>query len=77
MTSSAKSNRPMRHLTMPQNDQPNSYIAALKHFAARARSNAPLDRKIVELRNRSDAELGRMGIDRAEIEQMVYGRVAT
>lgn len=79
MALTSENQKPMRHLDMATSeaaDHPNSYIAALKHFSARAQCNAPLDRKIEWLRARSDVELGRMGILRSEIERLVYAEAA-
>lgn len=51
---------------------PHSYIAALKHFSARANTCAERNKMVDRLRKHTDAELAKMGIKRSEIEQLVY-----
>jgi len=60
--------------TTHANNQPSSYISALKHFSSQARQCAPQNRMIERLRECTDMELARIGLNRAEIEQSVYGR---
>ncbi len=71
-----RSSKPMQTPSdAPQaSGHPNSYISALQHFSARAKSCDPQNRMIEQLRQCTDMELAGIGIERSQIEQSVYQR---
>jgi|GEM_PF-4626025 len=50
-----------------------SYISALKHLSSKSRTDAEKNRMIERLRECTDMELAKIGINRAGIERLVYG----